>query len=159
MAEKNLKSHNWRGRFFRYAPFILWIGVIFYLSSSSASMSNTSRFVRPLLEFLFPNTPEETLAVYHSYIRKIAHPTVYAILAFLAARAFSSSLNKILQRKWFIISLLTVFLIASLDEFNQSFDVSRTGTFRDVLLDTAGGLIMLTILYFYKKRSSARIQY
>ena len=154
MVQKGGENSIWRGRFFRYAPFMLWIGVIFYLSSGNASMSNTSRFIRPLLEFLFPNTPEETLIVYHSYIRKLAHPTVYAILAFFAARAFSGSLNKILQKRWFVVSLLTVFIVASLDELNQSFIASRTGNFRDILLDTAGGLVMLTVIYFYKKRKS-----
>ncbi len=154
MSQKNSENSIWRGRFFRYAPLILWIGVIAYLSSGNASMSNTSRFIRPLLEFLFPNTPEETLLNYHAYIRKMAHPTVYAILAFLAARAYSSSLNKFLQKGWFIISLLTVFSVASLDELNQSFIASRTGNFRDILLDTSGGLVMLTIIYFYKKKTS-----
>lgn len=116
-------------------------------------MANTSRFIRPFLEFLFPNTPEETLTIYHGYIRKMAHPTVYAILAFFAARAFSASFIKILRKRWFVISLLIVFTVAALDELNQSFIASRTGNFRDVLLDTAGGLIMLTCFYFYKKRT------
>lgn len=154
MIQENLENSVWRGRFFRYVPFVLWLGVIFYLSSGNASMSNTSRFVRPLLEFLFPNAPEENLIIYHGYIRKIAHPTVYAILAFFAARAFSGSLDKFLQKRWFLISLLTVFAVASLDELNQSFIVSRTGNFRDVLLDTVGGLIMLICFYFYKNRNS-----
>ena len=154
MNQNKNKNSIWRGRFFRYAPFILWLGVIAYLSSGNASMSNTSRFIRPLLEFLFPNAPEETLLNYHAYIRKMAHPTVYAILAFFAARAFSTSLNKLLQNGWFVISLLIVFTVASLDELNQSFIASRTGNFRDVLLDTSGGLVMLTIVYFYKKRTS-----
>lgn len=119
-------------------------------------MANTSRFIRPFLEFLFQNTPEETLTLYHAYIRKIAHPTVYAILAFFAARTFSSSSKEFLKKNWFIIALSAVFIISSLDEFNQSFIASRTGNFRDVLLDTAGGLVMLTGFYLYKKRDSAR---
>lgn len=159
MVQDNSKHSTWRGRFIRYAPFIFWLGVIFYLSSGNASMSNTSRFIRPLLEFLFPNTPEETLIIYHAHIRKIAHPTVYAILAFFAARAFYSSLNKFLQKTWFLISLLTVFIVASLDELNQSFTASRTGNFRDIMLDAAGGLMMLTGFYYYRKRNSATLQY
>lgn len=145
------KQPIWRGRFFRYALLILWIGVIFFLSSGQASMSNTSRFIGPLLKFLFPDASAEVLLSYHNFIRKFAHFAVYAVLAFFAFRAFSLSPRKLLNRFWFPISLLLVFTVASLDEFNQSFLASRTGSFRDVLLDTFGGLVMLTILFFIRR--------
>lgn len=149
MVQHLSENSTGRGRFFRYAPLILWIGIIFYLSSSGASMSNTSRFIRPLLEFLFPNTLEATLTIYHGYIRKLAHPTVYAVLAFLAARSYFTSSIQIIRKNWFIISLITVFTVASLDELNQSFNPLRTGTFYDVLLDSAGGLIMLLVFMIF----------
>lgn len=144
------KNAIWRGRIFRYAPLILWIGVIFFLSSGQGAMSNTSRFIRPLLEFLFPNSPEEIINIYHGYIRKLAHVTVYSILAFFAFRAFYNSAKHILKKFWFPISLLLVFTIASLDEYNQSFLASRTSSPKDVLLDTVAGFFMLTMLLFYK---------
>ena len=147
--KKNSTNSIWRGRFFRFAPLILWIGVIFYLSGAQGAMSKTSIFIRPLLMFLFPNSPEETLAIYHGYIRKFAHFAEYAILAFFAHRAFSN--KKSLQKSYFVISLLFVFGIAALDEFNQSFLASRTSSFRDVLLDTFGGLVMLIFLFLVAK--------
>ena len=134
----------------RYAPLVLWIGVIMFLSSGQASMSNTSRFIRPLLEFLFPNAPEEILTVYHGYVRKLAHLTVYAILAFWAARAFFSSTKNLLRRFWFWLALVLVCLVASIDETNQSFLDSRTGSVSDVLLDAAGGLLMIIVLGVWK---------
>ena len=112
-------------------------------------MSKTSFFIRPLLLFLFPNSPEETLAIYHSYIRKFAHFAEYAILAFFVFRAFS--IKKTLKKSYFVISLLVVFGIAALDEFNQSFLASRTSSFQDVLLDTFGGLVMLMFLFLVSK--------
>ncbi len=105
--------------------------------------------------FLFPNAPEETLAIYHGYIRKCAHFTVYAALAFFAFRAFSTSAKTFLKNFWFPVSLLLVFIIALLDEFNQSFLSSRTSSFRDVLLDTFGGLTMLTFLFLVGKRRNS----
>lgn len=101
--------------------------------------------------FLFPDASEQTLLIYHSYIRKIAHPCVYAVLAYFAYRAFYFSPQKFLQKFWFPVSLLVVFVIASLDEFNQSFLTSRTSSPYDVLLDTFGGLVMLTILFLINK--------
>lgn len=145
-----LRKPFWRGRFFRFAPLILWIGVIFFLSSSSGSMSNTSRFIGPLLRFLFPDSSEELLLIYHGFIRKFAHFAEYAVLAFFAFRAFSFSPQKILQKFWFPLSLLLVFVIASLDEFNQSFLSTRTSSFQDVLLDTFGGFTVLCLIFLVR---------
>jgi VanZ family protein len=130
-------------RFFRYVPFILWIGFIFFMSSNSGSMTNTSRFIRPLLEFLFPNSLPETLDVFHGYIRKFAHITEYAILAFFASRTFRSSSKRYFQRFWYLFAMTAVFAVASVDEYNQSFNQNRTGSIYDVLLDCFGGLLMI----------------
>ena len=141
---------KWRGRILRYAPLVLWIGVILFASTSLGAMSNTSRIIRPLLHFLFPDTPEEILVIYHGYIRKLAHLTEYSILAFFASRAFWSSTKIILQRYWYAFSFLTVVFVASIDEYNQSFDMLRTGTVYDVLLDALGGIVMIIIFFLYK---------
>lgn len=149
MANDSQKS-SWRGRLIRYAPLFLWIGVVFFASTMQGSMQNTSRFIRPLLKFLFPDAPEETLIVYHGYIRKLAHLTEYAILAFWASRAFSTSSIKFLQKYWFIFSLALVLLIASIDEYNQSFNSQRTGSIYDVSLDALGGTLMIIFFVLYK---------
>ena len=114
-------------------------------------MSNTSRFIRPFLEFLFPNSPEETLNIYHGYIRKIAHVTEYAMLAFWASRAFSSSTVKILRRFWYVFAFVLVALVASIDETNQSYIASRTGSIYDVWRDISGGAIMILIFYLVRR--------
>lgn len=115
-------------------------------------MSQTSVFIRPILLFLFPGASEETLVVYHGYVRKFAHFAEYSALAFFAFRAFRSSVSDFVRKHRYIVSFVLVIAVASLDEFNQSRIVSRTGSFRDVLLDTAGGLTMLVILYFWNLR-------
>jgi len=153
MIQSNLPS-NRRERIIRYAPLVLWIGMILFLSTSQASMSNTSRFIRPLLEFLFPSASEETLILYHGYIRKLAHLTEYAGLAFWAFWAFSNSNLKNLRRLWFVFAFLLVLLIALIDETNQSYLTSRTGSIYDVLLDASGGLIMLIFLILYRFRKN-----
>jgi len=153
MIQSNLPS-NRRERIIRYAPLVLWIGMILFLSTSQASMSNTSRFIRPLLEFLFPGASEETLILCHGYIRKLAHLTEYAGLAFWAFWAFSNSNLKNLRRLWFVFAFLLVLLIALIDETNQSYLTSRTGSIYDVLLDASGGLIMLIFLILYRFRKN-----
>jgi len=138
---------NWRGRFWRYAPLIFWIIVIFIASSETGSMSNTSRIISPLLEFLFPNISEIQLTAIHGYTRKAAHLAFYFVLGALSARAFSSSLKNLLRRSWLPISFALIVAVASLDELNQSFLASRTSSIWDVLIDVCGGSTALLIWY------------
>ena len=150
MAETNLNESKRRGRFFRYAPLVLWIGVIFIMSSGQGSMKETSYFIRPLLEFIFPGATDENLLIYHGYIRKFAHFAEYAALAFWASRAFRSSSIVFLQKFWQFAAFILVLLIAAIDEYNQSFNSLRTGSIYDVLIDISGGLFMILLLVSYK---------
>jgi VanZ family protein len=151
MAEINLIESKRRGRSFRYAPLILWIGVIFILSSGHGSMKETSRFIRPLLEFIFPGAPEQTLLIYQGFVRKFAHFAEYSALAFWAARAFWNSSIEFLRKFWHFVSFVLVLLIAAIDEYNQSFNSLRTGSIYDVLIDLSGGLLMILLLLVFKK--------
>jgi VanZ family protein len=149
MLTENLTKHSWRGRIIRYAPLIFWIGVILLASSTAGASKNTSQIIRPLLEWIFSTASPETITTYHNYIRKSAHFTEYAILAFFASRAFWNSSAQILRRFWYVFAFLIVFAVGSIDEYNQSFNVLRTGSFYDTLLDAAGGLTMILMLYLF----------
>ncbi|NNF00142.1 MAG: VanZ family protein [Pyrinomonadaceae bacterium] len=142
---------NWHGRIFRYVPLFVVIAMILFASTTQASMSKTSRIIRPLLEFLFPQTPEPTLVIYHGYIRKFAHFAEYAVLGFFASRAFWHSKKKSLRENWYLAAFALVLIVASFDELNQSFNPSRTGSVNDVLLDCFGGAFLIGSLMFYKK--------
>jgi VanZ family protein len=150
--KENLQRSIWLGRLARYGPLVLWIGVIFYFSSSFGSFNQTSRFIGPLLEFLFPAASPELLAVYHGYIRKFSHFAAYAVLGIVSAAAFATSSRTILRRYWFIASLIVVLLIATLDEINQSYSTLRTASIYDVLIDLFGGLTALFLMYFVWNR-------
>jgi len=160
MSDSN-SSNKWRGRIIRYAPLILWVAVIFTASSTAGASQNTSVIIRPLLEWLFPAAPAATLAIYHGYIRKLAHFTEYAVLAFLAARAFRLSSKPVLRRFWFVWAFLFVAFVASLDEYNQSFNALRTGSIYDTLIDVSGGLAMILFISavkFWRKDKSLKTE-
>ncbi len=146
VSEKSLRH----GRIFRYVPLILWIGLILLASTTNASMSNTSRFVRPILEFLFPNASDATLLLYHGYVRKTAHFAEYAILAFFASRAFWNSAKDFLRKFWYVAALVLVLMIGSIDELNQSLNPTRTGSVFDVLIDLSGGIFMVLMLVSFR---------
>ena len=130
-----------------YLPLIVWLAFIFFASTDDFNAGNTSRIIGPLILWLFPHTSPDTLAVVHAMTRKLAHFTEYAILGFLAARAFRTN------RRWFLICLALVVVYALLDEYHQSFVPSRTASIHDSLIDIAGGL---TALIFIRSRKGAK---
>jgi len=135
------------GRFLsRYLPLLVWLAFISYASSDSFSAGNTSRIIGPLILWLFPNTSPETLAVVHFITRKLAHFTEYAILGFLAARAFRLSPRTAIRSRWFLISLIVVVIYALIDEYHQSFVPTRTASVWDSFIDISGGLAALLLV-------------
>jgi VanZ family protein len=150
-------SNKWRGRIIRYAPLILWVAVIFTASSTAGASQNTSMIIRPLLEWLFPDAPAAALDIYHGYIRKLAHFTEYGVLAFLASRAFWLSSQTILRKFWFLWAFLFVALVASADEYGQSFNDRRTGSVYDTLIDVSGGLTVILLIVLYRRFARKRL--
>ena len=133
--------------FSRYFPLIAWLAFISFASSDEFNAGNTSRIIGPLILWLFPSTSPETLAVVNVITRKIAHITEYAILGFLAARAFRTSPHPAIKQRWFLICLALVVVYALLDEYHQSFVPSRTASIVDSLIDMAGGLTALIVVW------------
>ena len=150
--EETIESSIWRGRFLRYAPLVLWIGVILFLSSNQGSMAATSRFIRPIIEFFFPSAAPDTFLIVHAFIRKTAHFVEYALLAVFAARAFLGSSARLLSRYWYASSILFALIVAAIDETSQSANLSCTGSGWDVLLDLSGGIAAICILWIARNR-------
>ena len=138
-----------------YLPLIAWLAFISFASSDNFNAGNTSRIIGPLILWLFPQTTPETLAVVHFITRKIAHFTEYAILGFLAARAFRTSPRPAISQRWFLICVTLIVVYALLDEYHQSFVPSRTASIFDSLIDIAGGLTALIIVRVSTGRVSA----
>jgi VanZ family protein len=157
-AEAEGKSGGARGRLWRYGPLVAWVGFIFFASTGSLSASNTSRIIRPLLLWLFPEITEPELLFAHGLVRKAAHFVEYAVLALLAARAFLSSSRARLRAGWHIAALALVMTIALLDEYHQSFEPTRTGTIYDSLIDIAGGAAAVAAVALWRRRRRIRVK-
>ena len=143
-------------RLWRYGPLIVWLVFIAFASSVEFSAENTSRIIRPLLLWLFPNISEARITFVHFLTRKTAHFTEFAVLGLLSARAFSVSSQYMLRRMWFFAGLLLVVVWALLDEFHQSFVPSRTASLYDSLIDIAGGLTALIGYAYIRRRLGQR---
>jgi VanZ family protein len=136
----------------RYGPLLLWILFISFASTSEFSAANTSILIRPMLLWFFPNLSEARLAAMHFLTRKAAHFSEYAVLAFLARRAFISSSSSFIERNWFQLGLILVVVYALLDELHQRFEPTRTASIYDSAIDVAGGLTVLLICKLCSKR-------
>jgi len=140
---------------------ILWLVVIAIESTALASSHNTSRILYPLLHFLFGMdlTHFEHL---HFYIRKGGHVFGYGMLSILLFRAWRETLavgkGPEWTLRWASLAVLGTAVVASLDEWHQSFIPSRTGTPRDVLLDTCAGIAAQAplLLYYVSSQRLAR---
>jgi len=156
IAVQPTKNYALRRRVWRYGPLVLWMIFISFASTGEFSAVNTSKIIRPLLLWLFPNLSEERLALIHFCVRKAAHFTEYAILGVLVHRAFFASSHLFLRRFWFWMGILLIMIYALLDEFHQSFVASRTASIYDSLIDVVGGLTALVIFAVWRDRHRQR---
>jgi VanZ family protein len=115
-----------------WLPAILWMAVLFILSTTIFSAANTSKFIEPLLHWIFPSAAVATISLMHSLIRKAAHFTNYAILFSLLIR------GPFKNRPY--IALACCVAYAFLDEGHQIFVVGRGASLYDVALDSSGAL-------------------
>jgi VanZ family protein len=141
---------------------MLWLVVIAIESTAQLSARNTSRILYPLLHFLFGMNLQR-FQIWHFYIRKTGHVIGYGTLSILLFRAWRATLPALTNGKWKLrwasIAILGTALVASLDEWHQTYIPSRTGSVRDVVLDTCAGiaaqvLVSLWIRSFGKATTS-----
>jgi VanZ family protein len=122
---------------------ILWLIVIAIESTDLASSHNTSRILFPLLHYLF-GLDLFHFEFWHFYIRKGGHVFGYGLLSILLFRAWRETLPAVGDPNWTLrwanIAVLGTALVASLDEWHQSYIPSRTGRWQDVVLDTCAGI-------------------
>jgi len=124
-------------------------------STSYLSSANTSRVLYPILHFLF-GIDDARFQILHHYLRKTGHFVGYFMLSFLLFRAWRVTLPRSSRwaMRWAAIAFLMTALVASLDEWHQTFLPSRTGTIHDVILDSIGAMIaQILILVWLQSRN------
>lgn len=122
-------------------------------STAAMSASNTSRWLLPIWVHLFgPITPRHW-AVVHHYIRKTGHFTGYGLVSLCFFHGWRKTLqlaDRTVRALWVRSAVFAVgctILVASADEFHQTFLPSRTGRVFDVGIDTCGAVaVQLLIL-------------
>jgi len=133
-----------------WVPVLAWMAVIFMASTDAFSTTHTSRFLGPLVRWLLPGAPEDRIGDILFFIRKCAHGSEYAVLTFLVWRALRRPV-KADPRGWSWNHAGGAWLVATAyaasDEWHQSFVPSRGAAVGDVLIDSAGALIGLALVW------------
>ncbi len=136
-----------------FVPPVVWMGVIFWLSTSSFAAEETGEWILPLLKALLPWATLSQLEFIHWLGRKTAHVTEYAILAWLWHRALSRPGRG--PRSLAAFALTVAYAIT--DELHQGLTGSRGASALDVVLDAAGGGAALLLAAWGGRRAAERL--
>jgi VanZ family protein len=115
-----------------WMPAIVWIAMLFFLSTSLFSAANTSRVIVPILRWLLPSATTATISLIHGLIRKAAHFCNYAVLFWLLIH------GPMAGKPYAALAMCVAY--AMLDEGHQVFAPGRTASLYDVALDSSGAL-------------------
>jgi VanZ family protein len=139
---------------------LLWLGLIVGESTNYGSAENTSRILYPILHFVMGMDPFRFL-VWHFYIRKTGHFVGYFGLSLLLFRAWRATLPFASVSRWSMewarIAFFMSALVACLDEWHQTYLPSRTGSLRDMLLDSIAALVAQVVLFLFLRTRRAAI--
>ena len=103
---------------FFWFPTILWMGIIYFLSS-------------------FHKLQASPISWQDFIVRKTAHFTEYAVLNILCYRALKDTTSLSLAKRLFLSFIITFFYALS-DEYHQTFVSGRTGKPFDIGVDSLG---------------------
>jgi VanZ family protein len=134
------RPRSWRQVLLRWAPAVVWMALIFFLSSQSGLGGMQ---LPPLFQVL----------------RKSGHVVEYAVLGLLLIRALaatwrprSSLSNRASNSRTAILATVVSTVYAISDEYHQSFVPRRGAHLEDVMLDTLSGVLAVGVWYLLSAR-------
>jgi VanZ family protein len=135
-------------------PALLWAILISVLSTNSFSAEHTSLVIEPIFRWLFPHITQDTLDLLHHLVRKSAHFTEYFIFALLLYHGMRASHrdDRPWHWSWALVAWLIAAIYSAFDEIHQIFVPSRGPSVWDSMLDSAGALFALLVLFFLYRR-------
>ena len=157
-SKRGLK--HWAGadapRDFRYwfstwLPVLLGIAVIVMESTERFGSDHTSGPLRWLWQSLFGQVTDPRWEIIHHLLRKTGHFVAYGCIGLAWLRAWWFTLPKSHFFPDAVLAVLGTALIASCDEWHQTFLPNRTGSPWDVLLDCSGAIVLQFLVYVFMR--------
>lgn len=136
---------------------LLWMGLIFYFSSRNSDEStNQSQGIIDKTNIVDiyeeKNSVDRETAIEEvdRIVRKIAHASIYFILAILVCSALSE--YKLSVSKTIMIAFIICLLYSCSDEIHQLYVSGRSGEVRDVIIDNIGCIIGYIVYGLFRRR-------
>jgi VanZ family protein len=140
-------------------PMAAWMALVFVMSTDFASESHTGHILVPLLRFFDPGISPQAIERVHFLVRKAGHVTEYAILALLILRALRVlRATPVAHWSWSLAltALLASAAYGATDEFHQTFVPSRGPAVHDVVIDSCGAAVGLTLAFLWVRWRRSR---
>jgi VanZ family protein len=138
-----------------WSPVVLGVTVIITESTVYFGSDRTSGPLRWLFQILFGPVSAAHWQIIHHLIRKSGHFLGYGLIGLAWLRAWRMTLPASQFLAHAALALCGTALLASWDEWHQSFLPNRTSSPWDVLLDCTGALVLLTIAAAAKSRTAS----
>jgi len=136
-------------------PAAVWVCLIAFESTDFFSSEHTGSMLYSLWAQLFGSVNLHSFVTFHHYLRKTGHVVGYGMLSLLLLRGWRATFGRVptLLLRATLLAWLGTLSVAALDEWHQSFIPSRTGTVRDVGLDSVAGVAFLVVAYLWLRRT------
>jgi len=127
-------------------------------STDWMSAQHTGHFLLTILTSIFGPINRAWFDVVHGILRKTGHFVGYGTLSLLFFRALRASVQQRVSSLC-LLSIIFTGVVASFDEWHQTYIPSRSGSLADVALDTfAAVCVQLVVLAIvYRRRKPPRI--
>ena len=138
-------------------PAAVWVAIIAFESTDFFSSEHTGNLLYTMLTRLFGDINLYNFLIFHHYLRKTGHVIGYGMLGLLLLRGWRATFGQGRALLWrtSLLSWLGTAFVAAMDEWHQSYIPSRTGTWKDAVLDSVAGAVFLLVAYFWLRRSEA----
>ena len=134
-----------------WLPVAIGIGVIMMESTEWMGSDHTSGPLRWLFESIFGPVADARWELLHHFIRKSGHFLGYGLIGLAWLRAWWMTLPHSRFLHDAFLALMGTALVASCDEWHQSFLPNRTSSPWDVLLDCCGAIALELLVYIYMR--------
>jgi len=134
-----------------WSPVLLSIAIVTSTSTVYFGAPYTSHPLRVLFEAIFGLVRNAEWETIHFIIRKSGHFIGYGFIGLAWLRAWWMTFPRSHYLTDAALALLGCALMASCDEWHQSYLSDRTGSPWDVLLDCCGALTMLLLVYLFMR--------
>jgi VanZ family protein len=135
-------------RAYYFGPVLVWMGLIFYYSGKAGSNVNSFGTVKKVLDLLARGMYEQlsyrTLDDLNYILRKTLHISEYTVLTLLLLRAAAFGTYPMPLKRLFGAGIVSL-LYSMSDELHQHFVPGRTSSPEDVLIDSCGILLVLSL--------------